>query len=129
MANKNISEEVAANWRGMQLSGAMDVFTTTPKGLVAHKSEFSALEIDLTRTSPYAMTRTPEGQRIDLSVLDWETHDTEGLDEFAGHLEWLRANYRDIKYQIGYERDSSRQSPQIRYVRVEYGDKVEEKGF
>ena len=128
--DKNISEEVAAYWRGIELSVALEVFKIIPRGLVAYKSEFSDLEIDLSRSNPYALTRTPEGRRVDLSVIGWATHDTEGLDEFAGHLEWLKANNRrNIKYQIGYEREMSHQTPQIRYILVEYEDKVEERGF
>ena len=128
--NKNISKEVAAYWHGIELSVAMDVLRTIPKDTVAYKSEFSDLEIDLSGSSPHAQTRTPEGERIDLSVIDWASHDTEGLDEFAGHLDWLRSNNKDkIAYQIGYERDCSRGKPQVRYVRVAYGSEVEERGF
>jgi hypothetical protein len=129
MINKTINEKNAAYWNGITLSPILDVLRTPLKGLESFKSEFKELELDLSGMVPHAFARTPEGQRIDFSVLEWNNHDSEALDNLSGHIEWLKENFRDVKYQIGYTIDFGRGKPQAKYVRVEYGDTVEERTF
>jgi len=127
MADKDVSIHDAEYWKRMPLSLADAVFDVTPRAEEAHKSEFSDFSIDLSGRVPNSSARTLTGKRIELSVLEC---DSEILDEFAGHLAWLRNNNGNmIKYELGYTRDFSHGKPKLRYVNIRYGQEVEEKVF
>jgi len=122
-----MSKQNIEHWRSMPLISIEEVLARTPEGEELGKSAFSDLDIDLSGSVPNSFARTLSGKRVDLSVLDC---DSEILDDFARDLDWIRSTQRSSTgYQIGYSRDFSHGKPQLKYIRIEYGQKVEEKVF
>jgi hypothetical protein len=127
MDSKNVSIHDAEYWKRTPLSLADAVFAIIPRTEEVHKSEFSDFFIDLSCRVPSSSARTLTGQRVEMSVLEC---DPEILNEFADHLAWLRTKNMDpINYQIGYTRDFNHGKPQLKYVQLKYGQKIEEKVF
>lgn len=129
MATTTIKNDVAF-WSGLELTLADEVLQSSPETLQAYKSEVKELEIDLSRGRPLIDARTLSKRRFGLSI---SSYALDNLDKFIVPLDLLQERARiegkQINYQIGFVRDFSIGAPQLRYVRVEYDGKVDERIF